>query len=86
MSQVMGDRKRDEDTGRFTDEYPPEELLAAIRDIGSRVATSEIADRIGSTRQAAHAKLQKMEERGQVESQMVGGNRMWSIAEEGEPE
>lgn len=84
MSQAMSNKDRDEDSGRFKAEYPPEEVFAAIREVGGRAATREIADYIGSSREAAYMKLQRMEERGEVESQKVGTNRMWMAPEDEE--
>lgn len=77
---------RDEDTGRYLPEYQPEEALAAIREVGGRTATTEVADHLGSTREAAYMILARLQEQGEVRSEMVGGNRMWEIVEEGEEE
>lgn len=78
----MTRRERDEETGRFTDKYPPEDILEAIRDLGDMAATSEIAEGIGASRGTAYKKLQFMEGDGQVTSRKAGGSRVWSVAEE----
>ena len=86
MSKVMTKWKRDEYSGRFTDKYPPEEVLAVIDDIGGRATTSEIADGLGSSREAAYMKLQMMEENGQITSRKAGGIRVWQIIDSDERE
>ena len=83
MRQVMSDRKRDENSGRFTDKYPPEVVVEAIQTLGGRAATSEVAAQIDSSRDTAYKKLQILEERGDVKSQKVGGIRVWQIPEDG---
>lgn len=81
MTITMPDRERDEDTGRYTDKYPPEDILEAIRDLSGTAATSEIAEEIGANRDTAYKKLQLMEEKGQVTSRRAGGIRVWSVAD-----
>jgi GTP-sensing pleiotropic transcriptional regulator CodY len=76
------DRDRDEDSGRYVDKYPPEEILEAIDDLSGTAATSEVADAIGCSRDTAYKKLQLMEERGQVTSRRAGGIRVWSVVDE----
>lgn len=80
MAQVMP-HDRDDETGQYLPEYPPEEALAAIREVGGRTATTEVAEHLGSTREAAYMILARLEERGEVRSEMVGANRMWEIVE-----
>lgn len=77
----MGERVRDAETGRYTDKYPPAEILRAIWDLGGHAATSEVADHVGASRDTIYKKLQAMEEQGQVESRRAGGIRVWSFAE-----
>lgn len=78
----MGERVRDADTGRYTDKYPPEEILGTIWELGGQAATSEVAEEIGASRDTAYKKLQLMEDEGQVDSRKAGGIRVWSFAED----
>jgi hypothetical protein len=82
MSQVVPGRKRDEDSGRFQEEYPPEEVLAAIRKHGGYAGSAAVAEEIGTTTESAYVKLRAMEEQGYVDSQLVGQSRIWEVAEE----
>lgn len=84
MSQSVPSRKRDEDTGRFQEKYPPNEVIAAIRDIGGRATTAEVAEQIGSSRGSAYEKLRRMEENEQIKSRKTGRVRVWSVAEDSE--
>lgn len=79
-TQPMGDRQRDEDTGQYTDKYPPAEVTAAIEDLNGTAATSEVADALGADRDTIYKKLTLMQDRGQVTSRKAGGIRVWSIS------
>ncbi|WP_435078554.1 transcriptional regulator [Halococcus sp. AFM35] len=82
MSQVVPGRNRDEDSGRFQEEYPPEEVIAAIQNQDGYAGTASIADEIGATTESAYVKLRAMEDEGYVESQLVGQSRIWEVTEE----
>lgn len=82
MPQLVPDRKRDEDTGRYQEEYPPEEVVAAIRQHGGQAASSDVAEELGCSRGTAYYKLRAMAEQGYVESQIIGGINIWTVAEE----
>jgi predicted transcriptional regulator len=86
MSHVMSKWERDEKSGRFTDKYPPEDVLAVIDDYGGRATTTEIADGLGSSRDAAYMKLQMMEENNQITSSKAGGIRVWENIDNNEQE
>jgi hypothetical protein len=82
MSPVVPGRNRDEDSGRFQEEYPPEEVIAAIQKQDGYAGTASIADEIGTTTESAYVKLRAMEDEVYVESQLVGQSRIWEVAEE----
>lgn len=86
MSHVMSRWERDEKSGRFTDKYPPEDVLAVIDDFSGRATTTEIADGLGSSRDAAYMKLRMMEENGQITSHKAGGIRVWETIDNNEQE
>lgn len=48
---------------------------------GTRLGTSEIAEKIGCHRTTAHDKLREMEEKRKVESKQVGNTLMWEAAD-----
>ena len=75
----MGERKRDEDTGRYTEKYSSEEVVAAIQDVGGTAATSEIADALDASRNTIYKRLSSMEENDVIVSRKAGGIRVWSV-------
>ena len=55
---VMPDR--DEESGRYTDDYPTEDFLQAISNEGGVAGTGEIAERVGCAHDTAYKRLQKI--------------------------
>ena len=76
----MGERGRDDESGKFTEEYPVEEFIEAIGELDS-AGTTDIADYIGCDRRTAYLKLQALDEDGKVESQKVGNALLWRLPE-----
>jgi len=76
----MGDRGRDEESGKFTEEYPREDFLQAIKELGS-AGTTDISNQVGCNRRTAYLKLQSLEEEGSVSSQKVGNALLWKLTE-----
>lgn len=76
----MGDRDRDERSGKFTEEYPPQEFLEALTDLGPS-GTTDISDYIGCNRRTAYLKLKSLEEDGEVRSRKVGNSLLWELDE-----
>ncbi|MFP9191388.1 transcriptional regulator [Natrialbaceae archaeon A-CW1-1] len=73
---------RDEDTGRYTGEYPTEEFMSAITEEGGMAGTGEIADIVGCAHDTAYKRLQKMEGEDLVSSRKMGNTLVWSITED----
>lgn len=86
MSIVVPSRKRDEDSGRFQEEYPPEDVIEAIQKYDGYAGTADVADEIGTTTESAYVKLRAMEDQGDLESQLIGQSRIWEVAEEDDQE
>lgn len=80
----MGKRVRNDETGRYTDKYPREDVLAVIQETGGSATTSEVADSLAAARDTIYKKLQTLEEGGEVTSRKAGGVRVWAISEEAE--
>jgi len=76
---AMGERERDEDSGQFSEEYPPELFLEAIGELGS-AGTTDIAEYVGCDRRTAYLKLQALEEQEKVSSQKVGNALLWKLS------
>lgn len=70
-------RRRDPDSGQYTDVYSEEEVLELLR--GTRLGTSEVAEELGCHRTTAHSLLIDMEDEGLVESERVGNTLVWTI-------
>lgn len=72
----MGDRDRDKESGKFTEEYPTQEFLEALAERGPS-GTTEIADYVGCDRRTAYLKLKTLEEEGEIKSRKVGNSLLW---------
>ena len=73
---------RDDETGRYTAEYPSELFVTAIRDLGGNGGTQEIADEVGCLYDTAYKKLRALEDSGEVTSRKVGNARLWMVADD----
>jgi len=76
----MGDRKRDENSGRFSEEYPREEFIRALEELGA-AGTTDVAEYVDCDRRTAYLKLQDLEEEGDVESRKVGNALLWELSD-----
>jgi DNA-binding MarR family transcriptional regulator len=72
----MGDRDRDEESGKFTEEYPLQAFLEALSELGPS-GTTDISDYIGCDRRTAYLKLKTLEEEGEIRSRKVGNSLLW---------
>jgi len=70
---MVKDRNRQ---GRFTPEHTDETFLAAVR-AHEPAATSEVADEVGVTRQAADYRLRKLRDAGRVNSKKIAASLVW---------
>lgn len=82
MAQVMVGKDRDDDTGQYTDTYPTEDFIEAIRDHGGAAGTREIADAIDCHRDTARRRLNDLVEEGLIVRRDVGDAALWMIADE----
>ena len=76
----MADRDRDERSGKFTEEYPSQEFLDALAELGPS-GTTDISDYIGCDRRTAYLKLKSLEEEGKVRRKKVGSSLLWEQTE-----
>ncbi|MFA9518467.1 helix-turn-helix domain-containing protein [Halopenitus sp. H-Gu1] len=76
----MGDRDRDEESGKFTEEYPPQEFLEALAELGPS-GTTDISEYVDCDRRTAYLKLKSLEEEGEVRSKKVGNSLLWELKE-----
>jgi GTP-sensing pleiotropic transcriptional regulator CodY len=71
--------ERNDESGRYTDEYPREAFLDALRTLDGAGGTSEIASEVGCIRETAYKKLRAMRDDGLVTSRDVGGSLLWML-------
>jgi len=78
----MAERDRDEASGKFTEEYPREAFIRAIRDASGMASTSDVAGSVGCIRETAYKKLKQMESDGEVNGRKFGNSLVWEIGDE----
>jgi len=78
---LMGERDRDDETGKYVEKYPQEAILTALQECGEIAATSEIADALDANRNTVYKKLREMEDQRVVTSRKAGGIRVWERAD-----
>lgn len=73
-------RRRDEESGRYTDDFSDDAFLAVIQK-EEIAGTTEIAESVGCTRRQALNRLKEMESEGLIESKDVGRALVWRVTE-----
>ena len=73
---------RNDDTGRYTDEYPASDFIESINALGGAAGTQEIADEVGCIYDTAYKKLRSLEEGGEIASRKVANARLWETVDE----
>ena len=68
---------RDEETGRYTGQYPTDDFLNAIDEEGGMAGTGEIADHVGCAHDTAYKRLQELEKEGMISSRKMGNTLLW---------
>lgn len=78
----MSEKPRDED-GTFSEVITPQEVLEAVRNGGHIVTSSDVADTLGCTREAARLKLTDLHDAGKIERRKVGSTAVvwWADGE-----
>lgn len=72
------------DSGKYTDKYPPESFTDALRELGGAAGTQDIADAVGCKYDTAYKKLRTLEDEGRVTSQKVANARLWQVGDNGD--
>jgi hypothetical protein len=75
-------RDRDEESGKYTETYPLEEFITALKSLNGSAGTQEIADEVDCSYRTSHAKLTQLENNGQITSQKVGNAKLWQLPED----
>lgn len=76
----MGGRDRDEESGKFTETYPPEDFLRALEELDF-AGTTDIAEFVGCDRRTAYLKLQSLKKEGKVQNQKIGNALLWKLSD-----
>jgi predicted transcriptional regulator len=75
-------RKRDEESGQYTENYPLELFIDAIRDAEDNMAgTSEIAEIVGCSHRLALLRLNTLVEQGRIQRRDIGRSNVWMLTE-----
>jgi hypothetical protein len=72
-------KKRDEESGKYTENYPPNKFVSALKVLGGEASTQEVADEVGCAYRTAHAKLSELEDEEKILSQTVGNAKLWKL-------
>lgn len=75
---MSDERKRDE-TGQFQSEFDDEYIIEVIGGLQPTAGTSDIAEKLGVTRQSADYRLRKLQEEGRIKSETVGRTLIWFV-------
>ncbi len=76
----MANRERNEDDGKFTEEYPLEDFLNALDELGPS-GTTDVSDYVGCDRRTAYLKLQALDDDDKISSRKVGNALLWELDE-----
>lgn len=85
MQETAKDRtmaERDEDSGRYTETYPLDQFVEALRALGGAAGTQDVADEVGCIYDTAYKKLRSLEDDGRVTSQKVANARLWRVGDD----
>jgi Mn-dependent DtxR family transcriptional regulator len=74
-------RKRNEESGKYTQAYRSEEFLEAVQESDGPASTTEVADRLGCSKRTALSRLRELAEDGHLSQRKVGTVNLWSVAE-----
>lgn len=81
LPRQMVNDSRDENTGRFDQQFADEDFLTVIRD-HDLPTTKEVADGVSCKYRTAYGRLGELEDKGRITSRQVGNSLVWSIATE----
>lgn len=74
----MVTRDRDDETGRFTEEYPQKRFEEAITAV-EPATTSKVAEYVGCSYDLAYRRLTDLETDGEVTKTEVGNSFVWNL-------
>lgn len=70
---------RDEDSGKYTEQYPEEAFLEAVEQLETATTTG-IAEEVGCSYDLAYRRLNTLFDEGEVQREEIGPSFVWSTA------
>jgi hypothetical protein len=77
-------RERDSESGQYTESYPLDIFLSALRAEGGMAGTNDVADQVGCSYELAYQRLRELTENDQLTRQKVGNANLWMLVQEDE--
>jgi len=74
-------RKRDDETGKYTEQYPTADFIDAIRELETPT-TNDVAEFVGCSYDLAYRRLRSLGKEGRVSRRSVGGSFLWDLPDE----
>lgn len=81
LAYESGDMSRDETSGKYVEEYPPDRFIDAIAAEGGSADTRTITERVGCSRRLTSLRLGGLADEGRVVRQSVGNAYLWVLTE-----
>ena len=75
-------RERDSESGQYTESYPLDAFLSALRAEGEMAGTNDVADQVGCSYELAYQRLRELAENDQLTRRKVGNANLWMLAQE----
>jgi hypothetical protein len=82
LAYESGDMSRDETSGKYVEEYPPDRFIDAIAAEGGSADTRTITERVGCSRRLTSLRLGGLADEGRVIRQSVGNAYLWVLTED----
>ncbi|WP_117595164.1 winged helix-turn-helix domain-containing protein [Haloprofundus halophilus] len=72
--------KNDRDnSGKFSEQYDPDEFVDALRQLGGDGSTKEVADKVGCSRRTATYRLSSLRDDGRIGGREIGRSMLWMV-------
>ena len=71
--------KERNDSGRYSEKYPDDLFIEKVSEM-DMPTSPDVARAVGCHRNQAYRRLSELEDRGKLESKIVGRSRVWWIA------
>lgn len=69
--------ERDDDSGKFTEQYPREAFLRAVAEI-ENATTAKVAEEVGCSYDLAYRRLNDLVEEGEITRTQIGSSFIWT--------